>query len=71
LFFIRGADDLVLLVDGAGDFHGSRHGLLGGSFEGWFSSKAFLISILGRRTRTSYTPDPLSYGNGVFLYTLP
>jgi hypothetical protein len=27
LFLIGGADDLVLLVDGAGDFHGGGHGV--------------------------------------------
>ena len=32
LFGIRGADDLILLVDGAGDFHGRGHGFLGGAF---------------------------------------
>ena len=35
LFLIGGADDLVLLVDGAGDFHGGGHGFLGGAF-GYF-----------------------------------
>jgi hypothetical protein len=58
LFFVRSADDLVLLVDGAGDFHGSRHGLLGGSFEGWFSSKAFLISILWGHCEHFVNPHP-------------
>jgi hypothetical protein len=36
LFLIGGADDLVLLVDGAGDFHGRGHGLLGGLLDTFF-----------------------------------
>jgi len=36
LFGIRGADDLVLLVDGAGNFHGGGHGLLGGLLDTFF-----------------------------------
>jgi len=32
LFFLFGADDLIFLVGGAGDLHGSGHGLRGDGF---------------------------------------
>lgn len=63
LFLIRSANDRILLIHGAGDFHGGGHGCC--RLRGWLSSRAVLISIFyERRGRTSYTPRP-SYGKGI------
>lgn len=53
LFGIRGADDLVLLVDGAGDFHGGGHDA--GSFLGYLFLGRFPFQFCGD-TAFPHTP---------------
>ncbi len=51
LFLVFASDDLVLLVDGAGDFHGGGHDA--GSFLGYLFLGRFLFQFCGDTANTS------------------